>query len=169
MNSDFFYDFMLWVLVMLVVTGTWLVFFHSVGNVIIPTHAFIFFRGVEPPARSTLGSGVMSPFFLCRIRLFWRWEWLEVQHFLHDTCRNAFGTASRGVDWKQRKSPWGDGSPGVPTAEVAKVSGWHYVLAARAGMLEDSGLVLSVLPHVGRPLPIGITPLLCNMLLPLCK
>ena len=34
----------------LVVTGTWIFFFHSVGNVIIPTDEFIFFsEGLKPP------------------------------------------------------------------------------------------------------------------------
>ena len=33
--------------------GPWLLFFHSVGNVIIPTDEVIFFRGVafKPPTR----------------------------------------------------------------------------------------------------------------------
>ena len=35
-----------------VVTGTWSLFFHSVGNFMIPTDELIFFRGVEIPPTS---------------------------------------------------------------------------------------------------------------------
>jgi hypothetical protein len=42
--------------------GTWLLFFHSVGNVIIPTDELIFFKGVGiPPTRDGLLLRMNSP------------------------------------------------------------------------------------------------------------
>ena len=39
----------------------WIMNFHSVGNVIIPTDEVIFFRGLKPPTSSSLLSCFISP------------------------------------------------------------------------------------------------------------